>query len=164
MNAHAIVLLNEDDEDEGGTSFSNDSDEVVIVTSESAAGYSGPATKRQKLLPRQRLLFPFSAQPRNADVLGGWQPPQAAPPSSMATKRLQKELLALDKEPLPFIRARPQEGDSLRLHYVLEGLPGTPFAGGFYHGYFKFPSEVSMLANMEAVRNWADASSCARAL
>ena len=49
---------------------------------------------------------------------------------------------ALNKEPPPYIRARPMEDDILKFHYVLEGPPGTPYAGGYYHGILKFPSEV----------------------
>jgi len=78
----------------------------------------------------------------------------------MATKRLQKELQAITKEPPPFIRvscagavcsqrarrhhrpapvtrvsqAKPLESDILTWHYVIEGPPDTPYAGGHFHG------------------------------
>lgn len=56
-------------------------------------------------------------------------------------KRLQKEYRALCKEPVPNIVARPSPNDILEWHYVLEGSEGTPFAGGYYYGKIKFPSE-----------------------
>jgi len=59
---------------------------------------------------------------------------------AMATKRLQKELAALIKESPELIRARPMEKNILNFHYVLEGPPGSPYAGGFYHGVLKFTS------------------------
>lgn len=62
----------------------------------------------------------------------------------LAHKRLQKELVALTKEPPQYIRARPLEDDILKFHYVLEGAPGTPYEGGFYHGILKFPSEYPL--------------------
>ncbi|XP_030971572.1 probable ubiquitin-conjugating enzyme E2 33 isoform X2 [Quercus robur] len=56
-------------------------------------------------------------------------------------KRLQKEYRALCKEPVSHVVARPSPNDILEWHYVLEGSEGTPFAGGYYYGKIKFPSE-----------------------
>ncbi|KAJ3695753.1 hypothetical protein LUZ60_001130 [Juncus effusus] len=56
-------------------------------------------------------------------------------------KRLQKEFHALCKDPPPQIVARPSASDILEWHYVLEGSEGTPFAGGYYYGKLKFPSD-----------------------
>lgn len=56
-------------------------------------------------------------------------------------KRLQKELRALSKEPVPHIVARPSPNNILEWYYVLEGSEGTPFAGGYYYGRITFPSE-----------------------
>ncbi|XP_076925245.1 putative ubiquitin-conjugating enzyme E2 33 [Bidens hawaiensis] len=56
-------------------------------------------------------------------------------------KRLQKEYRALCKEPVSHVVARPSPNDILEWHYVLEGSQGTPFAGGYYYGKIKFPSE-----------------------
>lgn len=56
-------------------------------------------------------------------------------------KRLQKEYRALCKEPVSHVTARPSPTDILEWHYVLEGSEGTPFAGGYYYGKLKFPSE-----------------------
>lgn len=90
----------------------------------------------------------------------------------IATKRLQKELIAITKEPPPFIRvrgmrrrmrppcgshtasaflpppphpqAKPLDTDILTWHYVIQGPPGSPYAGGTYHGILKFPSEYPL--------------------
>lgn len=56
-------------------------------------------------------------------------------------KRLQKEYRALCKEPVSHVVALPSPNDILEWHYVLEGSEGTPFAGGYYYGKIKFPSE-----------------------
>ena len=60
---------------------------------------------------------------------------------SQAHKRLQRELIGLQKESPPGIRAKPLESDILQWHYVIEGPTGTPYAGGFYHGLVRFPNE-----------------------
>ena len=40
---------------------------------------------------------------------------------SQAHKRLQRELIGLQKESPPGIRAKPLESDILQWHYVIEG-------------------------------------------
>jgi ubiquitin-conjugating enzyme E2 J2 len=42
---------------------------------------------------------------------------------------------------LALLQAKPLESNVLVFHYVVEGPPDTPYAGGFYHGALKFPSE-----------------------
>jgi ubiquitin-conjugating enzyme E2 J2 len=64
--------------------------------------------------------------------------------SAMATKRLRKEYLALQKKPVENICAAPLEKNILEWHYVLTGTEGTPFEGGFFHGKLKFPPEYPM--------------------
>ena len=66
--------------------------------------------------------------------------------SPLATKRLQRELKALHKNPLsnPKIVATPHESNILEWHYVLEGPandPKSPYSGGIYHGKLIFPKE-----------------------
>mmetsp|Transcript_6217 Transcript_6217/g.9819 ORF Transcript_6217/g.9819 Transcript_6217/m.9819 type:complete len:225 (+) Transcript_6217:328-1002(+) len=66
--------------------------------------------------------------------------------SPLATKRLQRELKALHKNPLsnPTIIAQPNESNILEWHYVLEGPkddPKSPYTGGIYHGKLIFPRE-----------------------
>lgn len=62
----------------------------------------------------------------------------------LATKRLQKESLALAKDPPPGIRAKPAEDNILNFHYVVEGSSDTPYFGGHYHGVLKFPTEYPL--------------------
>jgi hypothetical protein len=45
----------------------------------------------------------------------------------LAHKRLQRELIALQKEPAKFIRAKPLDTDILVFHYVIEGPPDSPY-------------------------------------
>ncbi len=64
--------------------------------------------------------------------------------SPLATKRLQRELKALHKNPLtnPKIVAMPNESNILEWHYVLEvSDPKSPYEGGVYHGKLIFPKE-----------------------
>ncbi|KAL0081603.1 UBC-like protein [Phycomyces blakesleeanus] len=58
-----------------------------------------------------------------------------------AYKRLSKEYLAIQKNPPPFITAKPLESNILEWHYVIQGPPDTPYLGGEYYGRLTFPSE-----------------------
>ncbi len=62
----------------------------------------------------------------------------------MATGRLRKELIKLQKEPPPGVIAEPKESDILVWHYAIKGPSGTPYDGGIYVGKLKFPSEYPM--------------------
>eukprot|EP00547_Thalassionema_nitzschioides_P007102 CAMPEP_0194208714 /NCGR_PEP_ID=MMETSP0156-20130528/7091_1 /TAXON_ID=33649 /ORGANISM="Thalassionema nitzschioides, Strain L26-B" /LENGTH=214 /DNA_ID=CAMNT_0038935741 /DNA_START=92 /DNA_END=732 /DNA_ORIENTATION=+ len=67
-------------------------------------------------------------------------------PSDMCTKRLQRELVTLQRDPIknPKIIARPLENNILEWHYVIEGGDDTPYAGGYYHGKLIFPKEYPL--------------------
>jgi ubiquitin-conjugating enzyme E2 J2 len=75
-----------------------------------------------------------------------YQPLQPAMAPEMATKRLRKELLKLQKEPLPGIIAEPDESNILKWHYAVRGPSGTGFEGGVYVGKLVFPTEYPMKA------------------
>jgi ubiquitin-conjugating enzyme E2 J2 len=62
----------------------------------------------------------------------------------MATGRLRKELIKLQKDPPPGVIAEPKESDILVWHYAIKGASGTPYDGGVYVGKLKFPSEYPM--------------------
>ncbi|CEG45375.1 ubiquitin-conjugating enzyme e2 [Plasmopara halstedii] len=62
----------------------------------------------------------------------------------MATKRLRKEYLSMQRKPVDYIQAVPLETNILEWHYVITGTKGTPYEGGFYHGRLKFPPEYPM--------------------
>ncbi|CAI5512289.1 unnamed protein product [Closterium sp. Naga37s-1] len=64
-----------------------------------------------------------------------------ATPSKGCLQRLQREMKLITKEPPPHIRARPNPADMLDWHFVLEGSPGTPYEGGWYHGRLRFPAD-----------------------
>ncbi|DBA02711.1 TPA: hypothetical protein N0F65_010536 [Lagenidium giganteum] len=64
--------------------------------------------------------------------------------SALATKRLQKEFMALQRKPVENIVAVPLETNILEWHYVITGTADTPYAGGHYHGVLKFPPEYPM--------------------
>ncbi len=60
---------------------------------------------------------------------------------AICRKRLQMELVSLQKSPVEHITALPHDKNILEWHYVLEGPPGTPYEGGHYHGIVRFPKE-----------------------
>ncbi|CAI5458162.1 unnamed protein product [Closterium sp. Yama58-4] len=64
-----------------------------------------------------------------------------ATPSKGCLQRLQREMKLITKEPPPHIRAKPNPADMLDWHFVLEGSPGTPYEGGWYHGRLRFPAD-----------------------
>jgi len=47
----------------------------------------------------------------------------------------------MQKNPLQNIWAAPQESNLLEWHFVVEGQPGTPYSGGWYHGIILFPKD-----------------------
>jgi len=56
-------------------------------------------------------------------------------------RRLQKELVAIQKNPVEHISTTPNESNLLEWHYVIEGPSGSVYEGGFYHGVLRFPKE-----------------------
>ncbi|KAI8636807.1 ubiquitin-conjugating enzyme/RWD-like protein [Parasitella parasitica] len=58
-----------------------------------------------------------------------------------AYKRLTKEYMAIQKNPPPYITAKPLESNILDWHYVITGPPETPYDGGEYYGRITFPAE-----------------------
>ncbi|CAL1715368.1 unnamed protein product [Somion occarium] len=61
--------------------------------------------------------------------------------SKAAHKRLNKEYVAMQREPPPFVWAVPDEKNILTWNYIIRGPPDSPFAGGEYHGVLLFPPE-----------------------
>ncbi|TFJ80236.1 hypothetical protein NSK_008379 [Nannochloropsis salina CCMP1776] len=64
--------------------------------------------------------------------------------TTLSAKRLRKELIALQRDPVENITARPLESNILVWHYVLKGAKGSPYEGGYYHGKLKFPPEYPL--------------------
>ncbi|RHZ87748.1 hypothetical protein Glove_30g65 [Diversispora epigaea] len=58
-----------------------------------------------------------------------------------AYKRLTKEYVAIQKNPPPYLIAKPLESNILEWHYIIRGPPNTPYHNGEYHGTLMFPSE-----------------------
>jgi ubiquitin-conjugating enzyme E2 J2 len=66
--------------------------------------------------------------------------------NDIGTRRLTRELLALRRDPIksPRILTSPLETNILEWHYVIEGSPGTPYEGGYYHGKLLFPKDYPL--------------------
>lgn len=62
----------------------------------------------------------------------------------MATARLRKELVKLQKDPPPGVIAEPDESNILKWHYAIKGPSDTGFEGGIYVGKLVFPNEYPM--------------------
>lgn len=62
--------------------------------------------------------------------------------SSIAVRRLCRDLDSLRASENPQIAVQPSEENLLEWHFVLHALPAdTPYHGGFYHGRIVFPPE-----------------------
>uniref|UniRef100_A0A6U0S8R1 E2 ubiquitin-conjugating enzyme n=1 Tax=Eucampia antarctica TaxID=49252 RepID=A0A6U0S8R1_9STRA len=66
--------------------------------------------------------------------------------NDMCTRRLQRELQSLMKNPMsnPRVLAVPNEANILEWHYCIEGSKETPYEGGHYHGKLLFPKEYPL--------------------
>uniref|UniRef100_A0A7S4A9Z4 UBC core domain-containing protein n=1 Tax=Pseudo-nitzschia australis TaxID=44445 RepID=A0A7S4A9Z4_9STRA len=66
--------------------------------------------------------------------------------TDICIRRLTKELKSLMKDPIknPKITVAADDSNILEVHYVIEGLEKTPYAGGFYHGKLLFPKEYPL--------------------
>jgi ubiquitin-conjugating enzyme E2 J2 len=49
--------------------------------------------------------------------------------TKQANKRLTKEYLAIQKNPIPYIIAKPLEKNILEWHYVITGPEDSPYQG-----------------------------------
>jgi len=61
--------------------------------------------------------------------------------STTAVQRLRKDAARLAKDPVPYVVAVPLPSNILEWHYVVQGPPDSPYAGGVYHGKLIFPAE-----------------------
>ncbi|CAJ0648573.1 11040_t:CDS:2 [Entrophospora sp. SA101] len=58
-----------------------------------------------------------------------------------AFKRLTKEYISIQNNPVPYLIAKPLENNILEWHYVIRGPQDTPYHNGEYHGVLQFPVE-----------------------
>ncbi|KAI8874327.1 UBC-like protein, partial [Ramicandelaber brevisporus] len=61
--------------------------------------------------------------------------------SRVAHKRLAKEYQAIQRNPPPYIVAKPLESNILEWHFVFRGPHNTPYEGGEYHGKVVWPPD-----------------------
>ncbi len=66
--------------------------------------------------------------------------------NEMCTRRLTRELRALEKNPMinPRVYTVPLESNLLEWHYVIEGSKDTPYEGGYYWGKLVFPPQYPL--------------------
>ena len=63
-----------------------------------------------------------------------------------AIKRLQREYISIQKEPLENILIKPSVDNILEWYFIIQGSKETPYEGGFYAGMIIFPAEYPMRA------------------
>lgn len=66
-------------------------------------------------------------------------------PSMMCVGRLAREYRALERSPVEFVRTAADPANVLDLHFVVHGVPDTPYAEGYYHGVLRFPPEYPLV-------------------
>jgi ubiquitin-conjugating enzyme E2 J2 len=64
--------------------------------------------------------------------------------SAAASRRLRREALDLQTNPVAGVLALPIESNILDWRFVLRGACETPYEGGYYYGKIKFPHEYPM--------------------
>lgn len=57
----------------------------------------------------------------------------------MCMGRLAREYRALEREPVQYVRTAADPANLLELHFVVHGVPDTPYEAGYYHGVLRFP-------------------------
>ncbi|KAJ3074902.1 hypothetical protein HDU98_009871 [Podochytrium sp. JEL0797] len=87
-----------------------------------------------------KLVFHFPRDVKDCEGTAKWEKDRGVLVVS-AVVRLRKEFNHLQKEPVPFIQAKPLESNILEWHYLLEGPADSPYAGGFYWGKLVFPAD-----------------------
>lgn len=64
---------------------------------------------------------------------------------SLPTKfRIMADIAKAKKELLPGIHMYPDEKDITKFHALIEGPEGTPYTGGFFYFFLRFPSDYPM--------------------
>lgn len=61
-------------------------------------------------------------------------------PDAFTIKRIKHDIHSILTEPLPYIFILPDEDDITIVHAVISGPDNTPYEGGFFHFFIKFPS------------------------
>lgn len=80
-----------------------------------------------------------------AGSVSDWNPlsgPAALPTGSVprpVITRLQRDLHQIAESPLPGILVAQDEASILRIHALVIGPEGTPYANGFFHFLLQFP-------------------------
>ena len=62
-------------------------------------------------------------------------------PTASTLKRVKRDIYSILSEPLPYIFIFPDENDILKVQAVISGPDNTPYQGGFFHFFIKFPSD-----------------------
>ena len=74
--------------------------------------------------------------------------------ADICLKRLRKEYIAIKKNPPANIRAAPLDTNMLEWHYVIEGIKGSVYEGGWYHGMMIIKSIILFIANRNMVQEY----------
>ncbi|KAL1443439.1 hypothetical protein MTO96_007517 [Rhipicephalus appendiculatus] len=61
-------------------------------------------------------------------------------PTPSCLMRVKRDIADFKADPLPGIYISPEERDLTRVHALIVGPDGTPYEGGFFHFFMKFPA------------------------
>lgn len=65
---------------------------------------------------------------------------------SRCVKRLQKELILFEKEPVPNVAVKPDTNNMLKWYFVLYGIDDDQYRNGIYLGEIRIPNDYPMKA------------------
>lgn len=61
-------------------------------------------------------------------------------PTPSCLARVKRDIADFKADPMPGIYVSPEESDLTRVHALIVGPEGTPYEGGFFHFFLKFPA------------------------
>ncbi|KAL3199043.1 hypothetical protein MRX96_044079 [Rhipicephalus microplus] len=61
-------------------------------------------------------------------------------PTPSCLARVKRDIADFKADPMPGIYISPEESDLTRVHALIVGPEGTPYEGGFFHFFLKFPA------------------------
>uniref|UniRef100_A0A914VK83 Ubiquitin-conjugating enzyme E2 Z n=1 Tax=Plectus sambesii TaxID=2011161 RepID=A0A914VK83_9BILA len=114
-----------------------------------AAGVDGQAAPTAKLEVKGTAATAAAHGSKKARLDGGWDPIHCPDwdkqtTAAFSTKRIQRDLQQLYKDPPQGIFAVPDEGDLSRIHLLIVGPMDTPYEGGFFYFLIRLPPDYPL--------------------
>ncbi|KAH7958554.1 hypothetical protein HPB49_002622 [Dermacentor silvarum] len=65
-------------------------------------------------------------------------------PTPQCLLRVKKDIAEFTAQPPPRLFISPEEGDVTKVHVLMLGAPGSPYEGGFFQFFVKFPPDYPL--------------------